>query len=82
MVQPRPKQAATSSDEKAINDLINKGGSVATHAEAAETIKLVQLRIPDSGVSQIDAILATQRPKPSRHSWILEAIYEKLDREG
>ena len=81
MVKARPKQDTTSTEEKQVTDLINKGGSVATHSEPTETIRLVQLRVPDPAISKIDGILATLRPKPSRHTWLLEAIYEKLERD-
>ena len=41
----------------------------------------VKLRIEASLLEQIDADVNSRQPSPSRHQWILEAIYEKLDRE-
>ncbi|NJN48561.1 MAG: hypothetical protein HC805_00490 [Alkalinema sp. RL_2_19] len=42
----------------------------------------VKLRVPESLLEEIDAAVAERQPAPSRHQWILEAIYEKLDREA
>ncbi len=42
----------------------------------------VKLRLPDELLVRIDAAVNKRRPAPSRHQWILEALYEKLDREG
>ena len=70
-------------DENQVAALIQKGGSVAT-AEAGEGIEIknVQLRLPVPWLEQIDTSLATRRLRPSRHSWLLEAVIEKLDRES
>ena len=40
----------------------------------------VKLRLQASLLEQIDADVNSRQPSPSRHQWILEAIYEKLDR--
>ena len=42
----------------------------------------VKLRIEASLLEQIDADVNSRQPSPSRHQWILEAIYEKLDRQS
>jgi hypothetical protein len=39
----------------------------------------LKLRLPESLLEQIDADVDLRQPKPSRHQWFLEAIYEKLD---
>jgi len=67
-------------DESQITALINKGGSVATRREGVERTRNVQLRLPESLIPRIDSNLANRLPKPSRHSWLLEAIFEKLER--
>lgn len=41
----------------------------------------VQLRVPDNLLGQIDDAVAKRQPAPSRHQWILEAIYDKLGRD-
>ena len=67
-----------------VEKLINKGGSVPTEKTSETTtpkIRLVQLRLTDDLLNEIDSIRNQFRghPKPSRHSWILEAIIEKID---
>lgn len=47
-----------------------------------EVIHPVKLRIPDDLLSRIDAAVGKRRPAPSRHQWILEALYEKLERDN
>ena len=41
----------------------------------------VKLRLPTSLLEQIDNSVESRKPLLSRHQWILEAIYAKLDRE-
>lgn len=67
-----------------VEALINKGGSVA----AAEPELLnpdakfqMQLRLPADALARIEAVIKKRNVKPPRHTWILEAIYEKLERE-
>ena len=69
-------------EEDKVSALIDKGGSVAERKKIEEGVKLLQLRIPASTLNEIDDVIQNKRPKPPRHAWLLEAIYEKLDREG
>jgi hypothetical protein len=41
----------------------------------------VKLRLPTSLLEKIDNSVESRKPILSRHQWILEAIYAKLDRE-
>ncbi|MGI0488570.1 hypothetical protein ACN4EK_24430 [Pantanalinema rosaneae CENA516] len=77
---------------KSVEEFIESGGSVSqvpvptpppakAPASAKEEEKGLKLRLPVSLLEQVDAAVASRRPAPSRHQWILEAIYEKLDRE-
>lgn len=77
---------------KSVDDFIQEGGSVPPVAEPApsqttveepneEEVKGLKLRLPTSLLRRVDDAVAARRPAPSRHQWILEAIYEKLDRE-
>jgi len=78
-------------DPAKVREIINRGGSVAgdparsesQSVEGSNPIRPVNLRLLQSQVEEIDA--ARQKPrrgkKPSRHSWIVEAIEEKLKRE-
>lgn len=58
------------------------------HAAAAdkaetngESIVPVKLRVPAQLLAQVDLLVGRRRPAPSRHQWLLEAIYEKLERD-
>ncbi|MEM9032136.1 MAG: hypothetical protein AAGB18_05770 [Pseudomonadota bacterium] len=85
----KPKAKPDTADEKSIEALINRGGSVAEDAPAAKTNgagkgKTVNmtLRLPPDLSAQVDAAVEQRAIRPPRHTWILEAIYEKLDREA
>ena len=70
-------------DERHIEALIDKGGSVAPDHEEGKGIsrQLVQLRLPRSLVQRIDKARKTRIVAPSRHTWLLEALLEKLETE-
>jgi hypothetical protein len=70
-----------------VDALINKGGSVAKLAEPssaddAATGKQVALRIPSPMLGDIDSLVKQRTVRIPRHTWILEAIAEKLEREN
>ena len=70
---------------KTVDQFIAGGGALAAVPEAITEkdagVQPVQLRLPTSLVKDIDAIVKNRRPSPSRHQWILEAIYAKLRNE-
>ena len=74
---------------KSVEAFIQEGGTAAQVAppkpEIEEVIegevKGLKLRLPADLLKRVDKAVATRRPAPSRHQWILEALYEKLDRE-
>ncbi len=73
-------------DDSRVNEVIRRGGSVANdrREEAHEDEQRnVQLRLYQSMIAEIDERRSKVRrgKKPSRHSWIVAAIEEKLDRE-
>lgn len=72
-----------------VDEFIQEGGSVPQVAapqpveEATdEEVKGLKLRLPVYLLKRVDEMVKSRRPAPSRHQWILEAIYEKLDREA
>ena len=79
-VRPKAKTENTA-NEATVEALINKGGTVAGSVNKQDDVKNVQLRLSVIDRTRIDAIRQTRLVKPSRHAWILEAIYEKLERE-
>lgn len=70
---------------KSVADFIQAGGidpaEKKTVATLAAEVQPVKLRLPQSLLNQIDTAVSNRKPAPSRHQWILEAIYEKLQRE-
>jgi hypothetical protein len=73
---------------KTIDEFIEEGGSapaatVPIASKVSRTEKAeqpVKLRVPADLLARIDEAVVARRPSPSRHNWILEAIYEKLER--
>ena len=87
----KPKPAAAAAPGIDVNALINKGGGVARQdakAEAGEKAEAdekatspVVLRVPNRFLRRIDQALASRPFKMPRHTWLLEAVLEKLERE-
>jgi hypothetical protein len=75
-----------------VEEFIQDGGSMPQVAVAVpkqkteelsdEEVKGLKLRLPVALLAEIDAAVKSRRPAPSRHQWILEAIYEKLSRDA
>ncbi|WP_019498970.1 hypothetical protein [Pseudanabaena sp. PCC 6802] len=71
-----------------VEEFIQEGGSEAQLAAspitvpeiADDEVKGLKLRLSVQLLAEIDAAVKRRRPAPSRHQWILEAIYEKLSR--
>jgi hypothetical protein len=83
-IRIKPSQAsssATTADERHINALIEKGGSVAADAGEHSKPMLVQLRLSQNLIQQIDRGRKKRTVPPSRHAWILEALLDKLKAE-
>jgi hypothetical protein len=77
-ISRKPKKEAAEVSEAAIKAVIEKGGSVAQDNPDAKK-KNLQLRLDADLINQIDAARKSKSVPPSRHTWILEAIYEKLN---
>ena len=83
--KPKPARAAGPVDVEA---LINKGGSVAQFKAAAAAdpaptpVVPVILRLPSGILGRIDDAVKARPVKMPRHTWILEAIVEKLSQQG
>ena len=84
-VTRKPKAAdAAGGHTVDVDALINRGGSVARPAEVEnEPSKavLVNLRIPGDVLTRIDRAVAARKVRTPRHTWLLEAVLEKLERE-
>ncbi len=72
--------------EKDLETFIAKGGSEPVEEkkekEQEKTVQSLKLRIPTELLEEIDQLVASRRPSPSRHQWILEALYEKVEKDG
>jgi len=69
------------SAESVVDAVIQKGGSVAKRdAKPGKGITPVILRVPDPLLQQVDQTLEGRTIKKPRHTWLLEAIVEKLER--
>jgi len=78
----RKSSAITAKLRKAqIARVIGKDAAPANGAASADAA-LVNLRIPSDQLARIDQTVSSRSPKTSRHYWLLEAILEKLEREG
>jgi hypothetical protein len=79
-LRSKPQQHSASVDERRINELIEKGGTVAAgKRDNPSDVKLVQLRLPSELIQQIDTERKKRTVPPSRHSWILEALLVALN---
>lgn len=78
----RKPKSKPSVSEKAISAVIEKGGSVpAEKNPKSKSEQIVNIRLPEEILGEIDQSVGTRRIKISRHTWLMEAIIEKLDRE-
>ena len=79
----KPKGKASDSEAQ-IAALIEKGGSTVRQktVEPAAQNMSVSLRIPGPLAERLDNALLDKLIRVPRHTWILEAIVEKLDREA
>ena len=75
--------------EKKINEIIGKGGSVPlektskdSKSKTDQKEQTVNLRLPEDILNEIDESVNSRRIKISRHTWLMEALVEKLDREN
>jgi hypothetical protein len=79
--KPAPARSAPPVD---VEDLINRGGSAPARTEAADSDQVVPviLRLPASMLKSIDQLVKSRPVRIPRHTWLLEAVHEKLSREN
>lgn len=78
----KPKASPTSAAVD-VDALIHRGGSTPKRATpaAGKGSLSVLLRIPSALIGDIDAAVKARVIPTSRHTWLLEAVHEKLKRE-
>ncbi len=66
-----------------VDALISKGGSVAgkNGGQWKDAVPVI-LRLPEDILQKVDASVQARRIKTPRHTWLLEAVLEKLERES
>ena len=77
----KPTKHKSKTNEAAIKAVIEKGGSIADNDKPVKERKNLQLRMPSVLINNIYQIRGKRAVPPSRHTWILEAIHEKLEKE-
>ena len=65
-----------------VDALINKGGSQPTSGSSDDASIAVVLRIPANILKRVDAAVKARPIRTPRHTWLLEAIHEKLESEA
>lgn len=67
-----------------VEALINKGGSVSQQEQETKdkNAMAVVVRVPVKLLEKVDYLLAQRPIKTPRHTWILEAMLEKLEKES
>lgn len=81
---PVPKPDPTQEDEaldQRTEAFINKGMQARSAVSGPEKPVKVVLTIPAASQTRIEAVLARRKVRIPRHTWLLEAIVEKLERE-
>ena len=82
-ISRKPKQSATAATKHVdVDALIKKGGSVAGKNGEEKSPVPVILRMPEDILEKVDASVQSRRIKTPRHTWLLEAVLEKLERES
>lgn len=83
----KPRKAPDGVDVEA---LISRGGTASertapARAKAAPsdagTVQVI-LRLPKSVLDDVNRAVQARRVRTPRHTWLVEAVVEKLDREG
>jgi hypothetical protein len=82
-ISRKPKQSSGAAEKPVdVDALIKKGGSVAgKNGEDKSTVPVI-LRVPEDILEKVDASVQARRIKTPRHTWLLEAVLEKLERES
>jgi len=83
-ISRKPRQSAGAAAKHVdVDALINKGGSVGgkNGAQERDTVPVI-LRVPEDILQKVDASVQGRRIKTPRHTWLLEAVLEKLERES
>jgi len=65
-----------------VDALIERGGSVRSDTRKRADTTAVPLRLPRDLLARIDRAVDAQPLKTPRNTWILQALLERLERDG
>jgi predicted DNA binding CopG/RHH family protein len=68
-------------DESMVQEIIGKGGKTSADTPSKSKKITVQLRLSEAMLERIDKAVKRRAVPIPRHTWFLEAIVEKLDRD-
>lgn len=80
-----PKKKRKMSEEEnneLLLSLIKKGGKSARKEEELKVYKKLTIRLPEDVNERVTSASNSRIIPMSNHSWLLEAVYEKLKKEG
>jgi ribosomal protein S25 len=85
-ISRKPKQSSGAASKRVdVDALISKGGSVGSknggQGKEKDAVPVI-LRVPEDILERVDSSVQARRIKTPRHTWLLEAILEKLERES
>lgn len=80
-IAKRPQQKQEKPLEKEVEDFINKGGTPPQKDTVEKKTESLQLRIPSDLLKRVDRLVKNRDVKIPRHTWLVEAIIEKVKRE-
>jgi hypothetical protein len=87
-ISRKPTRTASSGGSIDVEALINKGGSAPSReieradAPSSGGTASIILRLPTALLSKVDAIIKARPVRIPRHTWLVEAVYEKIQRES
>ena len=76
VAKPATARRASTSAKKPTGTARPAGGS-----KSRSEPKPLVLRVPPEVLDRVERLAELRRPSVSRHHWLLEAVYEKLERE-
>jgi hypothetical protein len=86
-ISRKPTRTVSPGGSIDVEALINKGGSAPPREiqpvdapSSGDTASIV-LRLPTSLLRKVDAIIKARPVRIPRHTWLVEAVYEKIQRE-
>lgn len=84
--KPKDTSQIPAVDNAAVQAFLKKGGRTATTEPETEEAPLkptrFSLTIPGDICQEVDKLCQAGRLKISRHKWVLDAVIEKLERDG